>query len=428
MSEELTARILFLIDKQADCDRFSDLLKDFEFPVDSSWVKNLKAFQTEHEKKGSDLLLYWHQRNLVDEKQLVKVLDEIENPPVLIFVADQLNPRDFINAMKAHASDVINAGMPAQYAFVIRRELASIWTRRKLEAAIDQFTQDQIIDESKLSTQSDSANMGEMVETIDDALKNEKLELIFQPIIAVSDDNCDNYEVFVRIKTEDGYLKPHEFLPVAEQYGLMPAIDRWVVKNTVKRYKAEEQVKKIRKQDDRKLRFFLNISGHSLVDEVIMPNIVVELVQAKFTPGTFVIEVDKKTVLSRLQKTKSLNQNVKKLQLEFAIDHYEASDNTLNYLKHISLDYIKVNNMVTQGLDKDAEKRQALKDIIEKARENNVKVVASQVEHAEVLPLLYELGIDYIQGFLIAEPSTRLEHPNLDNTIESSSEDITLNG
>ena len=151
-----------------------------------------------------------------------------------------------------------------------------------------------------------------------------------------------------------------------------------------------------------------------------------EIVKAKFDPGTFVIEVDKKTVLSRLQKAKSLNQNIKKLKLEFAIDHYEASDNSLNYLKHISLDYIKVNKSVIQDIDKMPEKKEALRQIVAKARENNLKVVASQVEHAEVLPILYELEVDYIQGFVIAEPSKRLEHPNLDDTIESSSDSIEL--
>ena len=129
-----------------------------------------------------------------------------------------------------------------------------------------------------------------------------------------------------------------------------------------------------------------------------------------------------------MQNTKSFNQNIKKLQLEFAIDHYESSDNTLNYLKHISLDYVKVNNTVTKDLDKDPKKCQALKEIIIKARENNIKVIASQVEHADVLPMLYELGVDYIQGYLIAEPSTRLEHPNLGDTIESSSDEIEMTG
>lgn len=429
MNDNETAKILFLIDKQSDCDRFAELLKDFEYPVDWHWVKDVNAFLKIHKQKGSDLLLYWHQRNIIDDASLYDAIHKIDSPPILIYVADHLAPRDFINAMKNGASDVINAGMPAQYAFVIRREMASIHTRRKLEAAIDQITSERIIDESKLDTGVESSNMGGMVQTIDDALKNEKFELIFQPIIAVHDDGCDNYEVFSRIPREDGsFIKPHEFLPVAEQYGLMPAIDRWVVNNAVKRFKAEEQVKKIRKKDQRKLRFFLNISGHSLVDEVIMGNIITEIVKARFDPGTFVIEVDKKTILSRLQKVKSLNANIKKLKLEFAIDHYEASDNSLNYLKHISLDYIKVNNSVTQDMEKTPEKREALKTIIEKARENKVRVVASQVEHAGLLPVLYELGVDYIQGYVIAEPGKRLEHPNLDDTIEPSAENIVIGG
>ncbi len=428
MNDKQPAKILFLIDKKVHCDRFAGLLSDLEFGVEWRWIGSLKELEEIQNKTPFDLLLYWHQRSIADDSELISSLESFEDQPSLILVADHIEPRDYIHASKLNAADVINSGMLAQFAFVVRRELASIFTRRKLVSAIDNLADERIMNESEFDTSVEVADMGGVIQIIDDALKNNKFELLFQPIVAVADDGYDNYEVFLRIRNKGDFMKPGDFIPVAEKYGLMPAIDRWVVQNAIKRYKAEAEVKRIRKQDNRQIRFFINLSGYSLVDEVIMGNIITEIVQAKLEEHSLVIEVDKNTVLSRLQKVKSLNQNVKKLKLEFAIDHYEESDNSLNYLKHISLDYMKINGTILNGLHKDSSKRDAVREIVRKARENDIRVIASQVEDAEDLPMLYGLGVDYIQGYLINEPSTRLEYQAMDATITGSIEKVVIGG
>jgi EAL domain-containing protein (putative c-di-GMP-specific phosphodiesterase class I) len=380
-------------------------------------LENLDTLPALQTAKRLDLLVYLHQRNPVDDKRLVQILKKMDDPPALILIADHLTPQDYILASRLGACEVVNAAMPAQFTFVIRREFAALEARRRLNEAVRQMRENQIVDETHLEPAAETGGMGEMVEVIDDALKNNRLELLFQPIMAVEDDGHDNFEIFLRIKQGDDFIMPEDFLPTAEQFGLMPAIDRWVVKNAIRRFKAEEQVKMIKKQTQRGLRFFLNISGHSLVDEVIMSNIILEIASAKLNPGNFVIEVDKNTILSRLQKTKSLNQNVKKLKLEFAIDFFEESDISLNYIKHLELDYLKLSRNVVTDIHKNPDKKNAIREIVKKARENNIRVVATQVENAEVLPSLYELGVDYIQGYVIAEPGPRLSAAILDTTI-----------
>jgi EAL domain-containing protein (putative c-di-GMP-specific phosphodiesterase class I) len=394
-----------------------DMLSDPGLAVDCHVLENLDTLPALQTAKRLDLLIYLHQRNPVDEKRLVQILKKMDDPPALILIADHLTPQDYIQASRLGACEVVNAAMPAQFTFVIRREFAALEARRRLNEAVRQMRENQIVDETHLEPAAETGGMGEMVEVIDDALKNNRLELLFQPIMAVEDDGHDNFEIFLRIKQGDDFIMPEDFLPTAEQFGLMPAIDRWVVKNAIRRFKAEEQVKMIKKQTQRGLRFFLNISGHSLVDEVIMSNIILEIASAKLNPGNFVIEVDKNTILSRLQKTKSLNQNVKKLKLEFAIDFFEESDISLNYIKHLELDYLKLSRNVVTDIHKNPDKKNAIREIVKKARENNIRVVATQVENAEVLPSLYELGVDYIQGYVIAEPGPRLSAAILDTTI-----------
>ncbi|HEX7028063.1 MAG TPA: EAL domain-containing protein [Gammaproteobacteria bacterium] len=418
MNDKVTAKLVFIGDGKEGCKTFVDMLADTGFPVDCHVLENLDTLPALQTNKRLDLLIYLHQRNAADEKRLVQILKKMDDPPALILVADRLTPQDYIHASRLGACDVVNTELPAQFTFVVRREFAGLEARRRLNEAVRHMRENQIMDETGLEPPAEAAGgMGEMVEVIDDALKNNKLELLFQPIMSVEDDGHDNFEIFLRIKQGDDFIMPDAFLPTAEQFGLMPAIDRWVVKNAIRRFKAEEQVKKIKKQTQRGLRFFLNISGHSLVDEVIMSNIILEITSAKLSPGNFVIEVDKNTILSRLQKTKSLNQNVKKLKLEFAIDFFEQSDISLNYIKHLELDYLKLSHNVVTDIHKNPEKKEAVREIVKKARENNIKVVATQVENAEVLPALYELGVDYIQGYVIAEPGPRLSAAILDTMI-----------
>jgi EAL domain-containing protein (putative c-di-GMP-specific phosphodiesterase class I) len=427
MNDQQPAKVLFLIDKQSHCDRFVSLLGDLGFEFEWRRVEDIETLKKLHEEEIYDLVLYWHQRKLVDEIELVKCLTGMELELALILMADNIEPRDYIQAGKLHAADVINAGMPAQFAYVVRREIASVHVRRKLSKAIYDLTEDRIFDESEIDTHVETDNMNEVIETIDDAIKNNKFDLIFQPIVAVQNDGYDNFEVFMRIRHKGDFLKPEVFMPVAQVYGLMPAIDKWVIPNAIKRYKAESEVRKIRKHTKRKLRFFLNISGNTLMDESTMAHLITEIAKARLEPDALVIEVDKQTIQTRLPQVKALNQSIKKLKLGFAIDHYEVNDNSLNYLKHLSVDFLKIDKTVLDNLNLEFDKQQAVRGIIEKANENKIAVIASQVGNTDILPTLYGFGVHYVQGYVIGEPGTRLEYQALDeSTLTGSFEKVIV--
>ncbi|MBN1378539.1 MAG: EAL domain-containing protein [Gammaproteobacteria bacterium] len=416
MNDRQPAKVLFLIDKQSHCDRFVSLLGDLGFEFKWERVEDVETLKKLHEEEIFDLILYWHQRKLVDEIELVKYLAGAEQELALILMADTLEPRDYIQAGKMHAADVINTGLPAQFAYVLRRELTSVHVRRKLSKAICDLTEDRIFDESEIDTHVELNDMSDVIDTIDDAIRNNKFDLIFQPIIAVQNDGYDNFEVFMRIRHKGDFLRPEMFMPVAKAYGLMPSIDRWVIPNAIKRYKAEIEVRKIRKNTKRKLRFFLNISGHTLADESVMAQLITEIAKARLEPDSLVLEVGKHAIQTRLPQVKALNQSIMKLKQKFAIDHYEENDNSLNYLKHISADFLKIDNSVLDNLNLDFDKQQAVRGILEKAKENNISVIASQVDKPDILPTLYGFGVQYVQGYIIGEPGTRLEYQALDDT------------
>jgi EAL domain-containing protein (putative c-di-GMP-specific phosphodiesterase class I) len=421
MSEKETAHVIFITDKKDDYETLSAMLKDFEFDIEIYVCASAKDLKTYHADKDCELLVYWNKTAVIEEKEIVLFMKSVSaNPPGLVLVAPGISPADYVQVGSMQAADIVNSEVPAQFPFVIKREIKNVRTKRKLRQVVRKLEDETVADITEYQLSEESEDLAPMVAIIDQALKTNRMELLFQPILAVKADGYDNYEVFLRIRDNNDYVMPKNFLPVAEQYGLMPAIDRWVIKNSIVRFKAEQQVRTIKKQSARQLRFFVNISGHSLVDEVIMGGIITEIVSNRLDAGSFVIEVNKNTILSRLQKVKSLNQNIKKLKLQFCIDHYEESDIALNYLRHVELDYIKLNKELMQGVLGDAKKRTSIREIVKKAREHDIKVIASQVEDASVLPILYEVGVDYIQGYLVAEPGTRLERAVIDASLDEA--------
>jgi EAL domain-containing protein (putative c-di-GMP-specific phosphodiesterase class I) len=419
MDEKKTAKVVFVTTRKDDCTVLSNMLRELEYEVSHHICSDLNGLKSYCGSERSDLILYWHKENLIDDHELTQFVQTEPSAPSLVLVCENPTPHDYVQAASMSACDVISPELSARFPFVVLREIHNARHRRKFIQAMHKLEQDYIVDETEFNFEDkDETGMALMVTTIDDALKAGHMELLFQPILSIQDDGHDNYEVFLRIKQKDGYLMPDKFLPVAEQYGLLPAIDRWVVKNAITRFKAEEAVRKL-KRGSRQVRFFINISGHSLVDEVIMGHIITEIVKAKLQPGNIVIEVHRNTILSRLQKVKSLNQSIKKLKLEFAINHYVESDKSLNYLKHVELDYIKLDKELIDGM-RDPAKRDSIREILQTAHEHNIKIVASQVEDSAVLPMLYDVGVDYIQGYLVAEPSVRLERPIIDASAETA--------
>lgn len=244
-----------------------------------------------------------------------------------------------------------------------------------------------------------------LIHVIDNALKNNLFELHFQPLLAVKGRGTNNYEVFVRIRHEGELIYPDSFIPVAEQYGLMPIIDRWVVKEALCRYRRE-----VTAGGEKEFRFFINLSRYSLTDKVMLREIIRLIAASRLPAASIVIDVDKNTVLSRLQMAKALNKNIKKLQLQFSINHYEHKDINLDYSQHIELDFIKLHGELTFNLESDDHKQELVKSIIDKAKQLNLKTIACKVENVRTVMFLYRMGVDLIQGYAVAEPLPELDH------------------
>lgn len=365
-----------------------------------STVEQLRA---QHERERLDLVAYWHERAPIFGEDVQHYLSTLPDGPQLLLVTDHIRAHDYVRAKSMRADDVVDCDNLSHFDLAARRALQYVELRRKLHAARSRLEREHVVDRSELDQGEDPDATTRLMRNIDRALRSDSMELVFQRMVPVGEDAHDSFETFVRMRTEDGYLMPNEFLPVATRYGLLPAIDRWVVRHATERYIAEQATR------PRQLRFFVKVSAHTLVEARAVATLLKTIARARPRPGSFVIEIDKETILSRLGVVKSLNDLVKKVGLQFAIDHYEASDSRLNYLDHIAVDYIRLHRALVSAIDTDRHKYREVERIVAEARVHGIRVIASQVERATEFAALYRIGVDYVQGYLIGEPSGRLE-------------------
>lgn len=415
---ETQATILVVSHRKGNASRVTELLAETQMNVKSRTCTDLEQLREACRTDTPELIACRIEEDGQTLAEVKRLRDAMETPPGLILLVEGAQPEHYLRAGKSAADNVVDLELPAQFDFVIRREIENAHLRRQYREALHKLESDHVIDDSVFERRENLDSLPPIAATIDDALARENLELLFQPILSVGGNEYENHEIFLRILSDEGYLMPGDFMRTAERYGLMPAIDRWVVQEAILRFKQEQ---KNRGDAAPPLRFFVNLSLHSLVDPIVINQIIKSISEADLPPGSFVIEVDKDTILTRLSISKSLNRSVKKMELQFSMDHYDVSDNRLNYLKHVELDFIKLNQSLVRRIHDQPDHFGSVREIVEIAHRSGIEVIASQVETARELAVLFEAGVDHIQGYLIAEPSKELQSGvELDEIAEES--------
>ncbi|MDH5786194.1 MAG: EAL domain-containing protein, partial [Chromatiales bacterium] len=258
-----------------------------------------------------------------------------------------------------------------------------------------------VVGEAEMAEQERNATMAR---TIKLALKNNKLSLLFQPIVSIKGDDSQNYEVFVRMSDESGNeLSPGVFLPAAEASGLMGAIDRWVLAHAIKAVSEKRRA-------GVPAVIFAKLSGTSLKDEKFLPWLRDILKAAQAAPNTLVVSVSESVATNNLKAIKMLLAGLQQLHVRLALDHFGNAQNFTNILKHCDADFLKLDGSIIGKLSSDKEAQAKVAEITSLASESNKLVIANAVEDPHTLATIYSTGIDYIQGYFLQEPTTEMNY------------------
>ncbi len=242
------------------------------------------------------------------------------------------------------------------------------------------------------------------VQRIQNVLDENRFRLFFQPIAklnpSIYEDVKMHGEVLLRMLDEDNKIVgPGSFIPSAERYQLMPAIDRWVVTNTFKMLTIDE--KRIEQQVS---TCCINLSGQSLSDDRFMDFLVKEIKKSGVPPDILCFEITETAVIANLCNASTLISTLREMGCRFALDDFGVGLSSFGYLKNLSVDYLKldgcfVKNMVADNID-----HAMVKAINQIGHTMNIKTIAEFVEDEATLNAVREVGVDYAQGYVIAKP------------------------
>ena len=230
---------------------------------------------------------------------------------------------------------------------------------------------------------------------VKEALREGRFVLAFQPIVRLATRTPTHYEALLRMRDpEGGLLLPGVFLPAAERFGLMPQIDAWVF---------SELLGLLAERHD--LEIFMNLSGASLGDESLLLSFEERLRTSRIGPGRLAIEVTETTAVRDILAAREWMRRLKDLGCRFALDDFGIGFSSFAYLQSLPVDYVKIDGFFLRDLASSTANR-ALVQAIETVSETLGKeTIAESVEHAESIPVLLSLGVEFGQGYALGMPS-----------------------
>jgi Amt family ammonium transporter len=249
------------------------------------------------------------------------------------------------------------------------------------------------------------------VTRIRSALDDDRFTLYVQPIKSIAGNDVAEYvEVLIRMLDESGELiLPGAFIPAAERFGLMPNVDRWVIDRLI-RYIVDIRGVDNQGGDNRQTcqatgrRYFVNLSGQSLCDEDVLQMILDRIKHYDLPKGMLCFEVTETAAISNLTSAERFMRTLQRFGCEFALDDFGSGLSSFSYLKHLPVEYLKIDGaFVKEMLDNVID--DSMVDAINRIGHiMGLETIAEFVENSRVLDRLKDIGIDYAQGYGICRP------------------------
>jgi PAS domain S-box-containing protein len=225
-----------------------------------------------------------------------------------------------------------------------------------------------------------------------DAIDDDRLTLYSQPIVPLAGGQRSQ-EVLLRMIGRDGeVVLPGSFLPVAERFGLIEEVDRWVIHEAV-RIAATGQ------------RLAANLSAKSISDLDLLPLIERELHQAHADPANIIFEITETAMVKNIEAGEAFARGLNDIGCKVALDDFGTGFASLTYLKKLAVAYLKIDVDFVTDLGRNTANQHLVQGIVHLAHGFGIETIAEGVEDAETLELLKEYGVDYAQGFHVGRPA-----------------------
>ncbi|EPJ48561.1 MAG: PAS/PAC sensor-containing diguanylate cyclase/phosphodiesterase [Osedax symbiont Rs2] len=242
----------------------------------------------------------------------------------------------------------------------------------------------------------------EWVTRIQSAIEQQRFRLYFQtitPVLCLNDSN--HIEILIRMLDTDGeVISPGAFIPAAERYNLMPAIDHWVIGKVFQLINDNLMV-----LIENGYQFAINLSGHSLSGADTLDYICDQLTKQQIPKGMICFEITETAAISNLSSASHFIRTLKQQGCLFSLDDFGSGLSSFAYLKNLPVDYLKIDGSFVKDMATDVIDQAMVQSINQIGHVMNLKTIAEFVESEEILQCLKDIGVDYAQGYAIAKPT-----------------------
>jgi len=235
---------------------------------------------------------------------------------------------------------------------------------------------------------------------INNALEEQRFELFRQTILPLQKGELgSHFELLLRMRDENGSLvSPDLFITAAERYGITPNIDRWVVENALRWLVSEAD------ERERLEMCSINLSGQSLADDEFLPFVTHQFQHSGIDATKICFEITETAAIASYAQASRFINALKEIGCKFALDDFGTGLSSFGYLKNFPVDYLKIDGSFVKEILHDPIDREMVRSINEIGHLTGKQTIAEFAENQEIITMLKGMGIDYAQGYGVAEP------------------------
>ena len=245
---------------------------------------------------------------------------------------------------------------------------------------------------------------GNIAQELNDAINEKRLSLFHQPIVSLHGDTNRIYEAFLRMRDRDGeIIAGSELIAAAEKENLITELDKWVIENALSMLKSYQD-------QGESLHLFIKLSDAAIRDETVLLHLTKELKKNNLKGECLTLEISEITALGQVKHAKSFVTALKKLNCSAAIEHFGTGLNSFSILNHLDVEYLKIDGSLIKNLSNDKESQATVRSIHARAGDLGKTTIATSVQDATSLAILWQSGINFAQGNYIQEPDEAMEY------------------
>ena len=268
-----------------------------------------------------------------------------------------------------------------------------------------------------------SAPSPSLVERLRRAIQRDELQLYFQPQVDLSSGQLIGAEALVRwIIPGEPPISPVQFIPVAEDNGLMPSLGDWILGAAL------QQLSRWQTMRRSGISIAINLSAYQLQNPAFINRLMTLVSTARVTPGMIDLELPESLIMADLNRAKQLLATLQQGGFSTAIDDFGSGYSSLSHLQHLPVNILKLDKCFVRDLHHNKSNQIIVKAIMDMARGLNIATVASGVETARELSILKQLGCQNMQGYLFSPALTAQDFETLLlNSSHQNSLDLKVN-